>query len=411
MRKIFTALDIGSNTIKVVVGEFIGTKLNILSAVKVTSRGYVNNYILDKEALISRIKEAISKTEEELNIKIRKVILNVPTYNLDFKLTDGRVELEENVVKSNDIVRLLQDVSKNKIDHKNEIICTLPIMFKVDDEETINPYGKHGNFLYVKSILVSTDKKTIYDLATIVNSCNLDIIDITTTGLVDYYNFKSKELDTKNIAIVNLGSTTTNISIFSKGIFINNKIIDDGGFYIDKEIASVYNLKRNETEYLKEKLALAVINNADEKETITLTNKNGEEITVNQYELSKIVSEKMDNLLKIIKKNINLLTKKEISYIIITGGVTNLPYFEHFIQDNFKDLANYEVVKELGVRDNRYSNVVGAIKYYNSRLKLRNVEISIFDLEQQEELGGTSKKVNISENSLLGKIYGYFFDN
>ena len=70
-----------------------------------------------------------------------------------------------------------------------------------------------------------------------------------------------------------------------------------------------------------------------------------------------------------------------------------------------------EVVKELGVRDNRYSNVVGAIKYYNSRLKLRNVEISIFDLEQQEELGGTSKKVNISENSLLGKIYGYFFDN
>ena len=284
-------------------------------------------------------------------------------------------------------------------------------MFKVDDEETINPYGKHGNILYVKSILVSTDKKAIYDLATIVNSCNLDIIDITTTGLVDYYNFKSKELDTKNIAIVNLGSTTTNISIFSKGIFINNKIIDDGGFYIDKEIASVYNLKRNETEYLKEKLALAVINNADEKETITLTNKNGEEITVNQYELSKIVSEKMDNLLKIIKKNINLLTKKEISYIIITGGVTNLPYFEHFIQDNFKDLANYEVVKELGVRDNRYSNVVGAIKYYNSRLKLRNVEISIFDLEQQEELGGTSKKVNISENSLLGKIYGYFFDN
>ena len=264
MRKIFTALDIGSNTIKVVVGEFIGTKLNILSAVKVTSRGYVNNYILDKEALISRIKEAISKTEEELNIKIRKVILNVPTYNLDFKLTDGRVELEENVVKSNDIVRLLQDVSKNKIDHKNELICTLPIMFKVDDEETINPYGKHGNILYVKSILVSTDKKTIYDLATIVNSCNLDIIDITTTGLVDYYNFKSKELDTKNIAIVNLGSTTTNISIFSKGIFINNKIIDDGGFYIDKEIASVYNLKRNETEYLKEKLALAVINNADE---------------------------------------------------------------------------------------------------------------------------------------------------
>lgn len=410
MRKIFTALDIGSNTIKVVVGEFIGTKLNILSAVKVSSRGYVNNYILDKEALISRIKEAISKTEEELNIKIRKVILNVPTYNLDFKLTDGRVELEENVVKSNDIVRLLQDVSKNKIDHKNELICTLPIMFKVDDEETINPYGKHGNILYVKSILVSTDKKTIYDLATIVNSCNLDIIDITTTGLVDYYNFKSKELDTKNIAIVNLGSTTTNISIFSKGIFINNKIIDDGGFYIDKEIASVYNLKRNETEYLKEKLALAVINNADEKETITLTNKNGEEITVNQYELSKIVSEKMDNLLKIIKKNINLLTKKEISYIIITGGLSEIKDINLLINNVFNKNGKIGKINNLGARDNSYSVALGMLKYFNSKLLLRNREFSSLTEEEIDAMCTISEK-NTSKNSLISRVVGYFFDD
>ena len=410
MRKIFTALDIGSNTIKVVVGEFIGTKLNILSAVKVTSKGYVNNYILDKEALISRIKEAISKTEEELNIKIRKVILNVPTYNLDFKLTDGRVELEENVVKSNDIVRLLQDVSKNKIDHKNELICTLPIMFKVDDEETINPYGKHGNILYVKSILVSTDKKTIYDLATIVNSCNLDIIDITTTGLADYYNFKSKELDIKNIAIVNLGSTTTNISIFSKGIFINNKIIDDGGFYIDKEIASVYNLKRNETEYLKEKLALAVINNADEKETITLPNKNGEEITVNQYELSKIVSEKMDNLLKIIKKNINLLTKKEISYIIITGGLSEIKDINLLINNVFNKNGKIGKINNLGARDNSYSVALGMLKYFNSKLLLRNREFSSLTEEEIDAMCTISEK-NTSKSSLISRVVGYFFDD
>ena len=37
MRKIFSALDIGSNTIKLVVGEFTLNKLNILCAVKVPS--------------------------------------------------------------------------------------------------------------------------------------------------------------------------------------------------------------------------------------------------------------------------------------------------------------------------------------------------------------------------------------
>jgi len=283
-------------------------------------------------------------------------------------------------------------------------------MFKVDDEETINPYGKHGNILYVKSILVSTDKKTIYDLATIVNSCNLDIIDITTTGLVDYYNFKSKELDTKNIAIVNLGSTTTNISIFSKGIFINNKIIDDGGFYIDKEIASVYNLKRNETEYLKEKLALAVINNADEKETITLPNKNGEEITVNQYELSKIVSEKMDNLLKIIKKNINLLTKKEISYIIITGGLSEIKDINLLINNVFNKNGKIGKINNLGARDNSYSVALGMLKYFNSKLLLRNREFSSLTEEEIDAMCTISEK-NTSKNSLISRVVGYFFDD
>lgn len=410
MRKIFTSLDIGSNTIKVVVGEFINSKLNILSAVKVKSRGYVNNYILDKEALINQIKEAISKTEEELNIKIRKVILNIPAYNLDFKLTDGRIDIENDTVSSNDIVKLLQDVSKNKIEPKNELICTLPIIFKVDDEETNNPYGKRGNILSVKSIIVSTDKKTIYDLAGIVSECNLDIIDITTTGLVDYYNFKSKELDTKNIAIINLGSTTTNISIYSKGIFINNKVIDDGGFYIDKEIASNYNLKRNETEYLKEKLALAVINNAEEKETITLTNKNGEEITINQYELSKIVSEKMDNLVKVIKKNINLLTKKEISYIIITGGLSEIKDINLLINKTFNKNGKIGKINNLGARDNSYSVALGMLKYFNSKLLLRNKEFSSLSEDEIDAMCTISEK-NTSKNSLISKVVGYFFDD
>ena len=410
MRKIFTSLDIGSNTIKVVVGEFVNNKLNILSAVKVKSRGYVNNYILDKEALINQIKEAISKTEEELNIKIRKVILNIPTYNLDFKLTDGRIDIENDTVSSNDIVRLLQDVSKNKIEPKNELICTLPIIFKVDDEETNHPYGKRGNILSVKSIIVSTDKKTLYDLASIVSECNLDIIDITTTGLVDYYNFKSKELDTKNIAIINLGSTTTNISIYSKGIFINNKVIDDGGFYIDKEIASNYNLKRNETEYLKEKLALAVINNAEEKEKITLTNKNGEEITINQYELTKIVSEKMDNLLKVIKKNINLLTKKEISYIIITGGLSEIKDINLLINKIFNKNGKIGKINNLGARDNSYSVALGMLKYFNSKLLLRNKDFSSLSEEEIDAMCTISEK-NTSKNSLISKVVGYFFDD
>ena len=45
MRNIYSALDIGSDSIKLVCGEFIHGKLNVLCAEKTYSLGYQNNII------------------------------------------------------------------------------------------------------------------------------------------------------------------------------------------------------------------------------------------------------------------------------------------------------------------------------------------------------------------------------
>lgn len=73
----------------------------------------------------------------------------------------------------------------------------------------------------------------------------------------------------------------------------------------------------------------------------------------------------------------------------------------------FKD-AELGTVLEIGARHNKYVTGVGLIKYYDSRLKLRNRDFSIFSISEQEELSGIHKKVNISDDSLLGKLFGYF---
>ena len=410
MRKIFSALDIGSNTIKLVVGEFTLNKLNILCAVKVSSYGFKANYITNKDALKESIASALEKVSAELNVKIKKVILNIPTSELEFALTDGVIDIEDEVVQSNDIVKLLKDVSKNKVSNNNEIICNIPITFKVDDQETTKPFGKNGNKLWVKSILVSTYKNTVYDLAEAVSSLGLEIIDLTTTGLVDYYNFKNKELDSKNVAVVNIGSTTTNISIFSKGIFINNHVLEDGGFFIDKEIASRFNLKRNETEYLKEKMARASVLNSSEEESLKVVNKTGEEVIINELELSKITEEKVSNLVKLIKNNINLLTKKEISYIIITGGLSELKDINLIINNELNKKGRIGNINNLGARSNTYSVALGMLLYFNNKLLLRNKDFTSLSEEEINKMCDDASEEG-STNTLISRVVGYFFDN
>ena len=413
MRKIFSALDIGSSSIKLVVAEFIKNKIHILLALKKTSFGFKHNTITDKESLKTCINLLLDEAESKLNFRPSKMILNIPTDYNSFKMIDYSINIdrEDHIINSNDILKVLKESTINNASSNEEMIANIPVIFKVGDTETDKPFGKEGNTLSVKSVIVSADKRKIYELINFLSGLKLEIIDITTTGLVDYLNFKTPELDNKNVVVVNLGDTSTNISVFSKGVYINNQTLDIGGIDIDREIALTFNLRKKEATYLKEHLSLAVMQRADVKEKCEVETKDGEVIKINQYELSKVSSKKLEETLKIVKNSINLLTKKEISYIIITGGLAEIRDFPHAVNMVFGKTAKVGNINNIGARDNSYSVAVGMLIYFNEKLSLRNRDFSAITGEEVEAMMQTGKKNVIAEDSILGKVVSYFFDN
>ena len=68
-------------------------------------------------------------------------------------------------------------------------------------------------------------------------------------------------------------------------------------------------------------------------------------------------------------------------------------------------------MREVGARSNIYSTCVGMIKYYADILDKENETYSIWSEEEIKELSSVSKKISFNENSVLGKLFGYFFDN
>ena len=98
----------------------------------------------------------------------------------------------------------------------------------------------------------------------------------------------------------------------------------------------------------------------------------GKDETKNEIINSTIIEVAKEEILNEVKKEINLLTSKKIDYIIITGGTSNIPGFEHIAKDVFGDNANIGNVKLLGIRDNSYSACVGNLVYFVNKLKLKN---------------------------------------
>ena len=413
MREIISSIDIGTDKIKLVVGEYLNNDFNILCALEETTIGFENYNIINEYDLIKAIKKIIDQAHRKLNFKLKKMIVNIPTYLNDFVISDATLSIknEDLTVSSQDILKVIKNTAYNKININNELISAIPIYFRVGDNETKDPFNKKGKNISTKTVLVTATKREVYDIISIIEKCGLEVIDITSTGLVDYYNFRNDYLDSKTGIIVNIGHSKTQVSVFSKGIYINNEVLPVGGANINKDISFIYKVKRKDANILKENLALANIRRANPKEKMTLTNRAGEKLDINQYELTEIVSSRVIEILKLVKTSINHLTKKKISYIIITGGLTELKDFNISLTSLFGDTAQIGIINNLGVRNNKYSVCIGMIEYFKDKLRLRHRKYSTVGNIDSELMCNTDSKISGLNDSILGKVFGYFFDN
>ena len=410
MRKIMASLDVGTDSIKFVVGEMVRRKLNILASYSIDSKGVKNGILEDPNSLLDLLRDAIQKCEEIIGLKIREVVVSVPLLNARYQVVTGRVKItsEGNMISGKDVLRVCQNAVKSKESENLEYISMMPTSFSLDDNRVVkDPKGLTSKYLAVRGVMVSTPKKNIYPILACLERLNITVLDITVSSIGDYFEFKNKNIDKKVGAVVNIGDMTTTIAIFNNGVLTNSKVLLLGGRNVDNDISFIYKIPLEDSKYLKENFLLAHSKNASKTKVRKVKNANGEDIEIRHEEISKVAMSRVSEMLKIIKKEINHLTKKEISYIIFTGGFSECKDFNLVVNEEFPN-AIIGNIKEIGVRNNKYSPCLGLLKYYAYNAKLKDKDYSIFSIDEQQELSGAD--LANQNDSVIGKLFGYIFN-
>ena len=309
MRKIIASLDIGNHTIKLVVGEIVKNKLNILACVDVPARGIKKGFVVNPESAIEALDEVFKKGEEQIGLKIRKVIVSVPSNGIECFLSEGYTSInnEERVVTSNDIIRSMQAAVYNKVMDNRELVTILPTKFLLNDSiVTASPLSMHADKLNVKAVVVTVPKKNVTPIIKCLEKLGVEVVDVTIGALGDYYEFKNNKNSEEVGAVINIGASKTTVSIFNKGIITSSEIIDMGGDNIDYDLGYVYKIGRKDALFIKENIALADKNLAQANEAVIVEDKNGDKIKINQFSASEIVMSRLEEILNLAKKQINL---------------------------------------------------------------------------------------------------------
>ena len=387
----------------------------MLASHSVNSKGIKKGLIVEPNLVIESIKEGLVEINSMLGLELKKVIVNVPDYNVTFKTVTGCIDVEENnVVTSSDISKVIKESIYNKLEDNYELVTVVPTEYKIDDEIISKPIGKNGQKLEIKGIMVSTPKKNIYSVLSVLEGAGLEVVDIVIDGLACYQEVRDDKIDKKDGAIINLGHATTTISIFENGKLVNNETLQIGGINVEKDLAYVFGISVLDGRMLKEKFASSHKRFCQLNEIYEIKNTIGETIKLNQLEVSGVVMSRMVEILNLAKKQIRLLTNNEINYIILTGGLTEIKSFKNLAYEIFgKDVIIYTMTT-LGCRDNKYINSIGMIKYFIDKMESRGRLVSMFDIVEETTLttpNNKAKKDNIKENVIVNKIFGNFIAN
>ena len=412
MKHIYTSLDIGSDTIKIVVCELYQNKLNLLAASSFKSKGIKKGLITDVELATECIKGAFDEVEEMLGIKIKRVIASIPSFNAEYTIIKSNIKVtnEDGLVTSNDIIKSLEVAAKTQSYTLREMVTILPIDYTVDDKAFIkDPKDMKCSSLGCRAVLVTAPKKNVYSVIGLLESIGIEVVDITLNNIGDLYSFNNKTFEEKIVAIVNIGSEITDVSLYNKSILVKSSIVNMGGKNIDNDISYMYKVDIPTARNLKLKFALAHKKNASVNDIVEVKSAYEANLKINQFELSEVVMSRLEEILHEAKKEINLLTSRKIDYIIITGGTSNMPGFEYVVRDVFGENANIGNVRMLGIRDNIYSSCIGNIVYFISKLKLKEKDYSMINDDEVYQMTSVNSRNLSTSDSMLGKLFGYFF--
>lgn len=409
MRKIYTSIDIGSDTIKFVVAELINGKMHVLSSNFVKSKGVRKGLIFDPNLATNAIKDGIKEINEDLGININKVIVNVASNNAKFMFVTGSVDIKDisGIISSDDVSRVIKESVYAKLAQDYELMTVLPLEFIIDDnKKAIRPVGLSAKKLQVKGIMVSAPKKNIYSVLNVVEQAGLEVVDITLSSLGDYHEIRNNNLDKMVGAVINLGHETTTVSIINKSMLMNTEVIELGGLNIEKDLSYVFGISLFDGRNLKERFASAHKRFCQLNETYEVKNTVGEKLKLNQLEVSEVVMSRVEEILKYAKNKIATLTKQDINYIVITGGLTEIKSFRNLAFEIFGKGVIIYTENTLGVRDNKYTTALGMLKYFDNKMEERGKNYSM--ISEVEEQNLVTPDTKVKNNTIINKIFENF---
>lgn len=396
---LISTVDFGSKKISASAGKSSDGEFDIIGTKCIPSDGIEKGFIVDIDKCKESFKEVMDKLKLQTNENLKDIYVGISSKGLRITEANVKITLNNGKVRGKDIKRALNKCKFNvDLLEGEEVVDTIINYYMVDDKIVYDEVvGWIGNSLSIDASVIIGQSKELSKFTQVVNDSGYKfkgfIVNIIAGRNIFIQGKKSMGVK----VLVDVGASTTDISIFRNGVlkYIGN--IPLGGNNLTRDLSICGEFSMTEAERIKTILS-------SNFETIYKDDTVDDVMDIGSSKVSKslyyeVINARLDEVLNYINKELKNTSFCEgmCSIIIYGNGIT---YYENIVElvknniDFNTIIANSDY---LGMKKTSNVTSLSIIKEVFDRFFL-------FESESKEDLKETETEVKdeaIIENEMI----------
>ncbi|CEN29004.1 MAG: cell division protein FtsA [Lactococcus sp.] len=375
---LYTGLDIGTSTIKVLVAEYVSGEMNIIGVGNAKSDGLKNGTIVDIEKVSQAIRKAVNAAEERAGIQIKGLNVAVPANRLEVDACQGMVTInsESKEVVESDISQVVSSALMRGMMPEREIIAVEPKEFTVDGFSGISdPRGMFGVRLEMKGLVYTGPKTLVHNIRRAVERAGLIVDNIVIAPLAIAHHVLTEGEREFGTVVIDLGAGQTTVLAIRDQELQFAHIIPEGGDYITKDISTVLNTSLDQADSLKLNYGEASTARASQEEKFPVSVVGHmEPLEITEYYLSEIVEARLTQIFSRVRQDLERSRGLNLpGGIVLLGGAAAMPGVAELATEIIGANVRLYVPNEMGLRNPTFAQVISIVDYVGSRSEIENL--------------------------------------
>lgn len=365
----YFGLDIGSSTVRCVVGMVESAEAPVLSIIghgSAPNQGMRKGVVVRPDEVVDAVMHALTEAERVSGVRVSGATINVNGPQVLGINSRGVIAISaaNREISIEDRVRVEEAATIVKLPPNREIIQVFAKNYRLDGQGSIkDPVGMQGVRLEVDTHIVTASTPTLRNLDLVLDKANVAANHHTVSSLAAAEAVLSRQQKESGTVLLDIGSGTTNLVVLEEGEVQHVAVIPIGGTNITNDLAIGLKTDLDIAEQVKIQHG-GLGKHSKTGPLSVLVNKSRHEF--DGEEVHMIIEARVEELLEFVDKELKKIqrSRKLPGGVVLVGGTAKLPGLADYAKEKLELAARVGKLQALSglldtVQDPSYASAVG----------------------------------------------------